>query len=173
MPRRRRTPDRLCTVRIGFAASVDNWRRDPRATSILPVMTTDSTALASPLYTDDDMIRRIEHLLAPAGNPGQLWVMFLDADHRQIPVIAPFEGCPALPDPADVDGLTHLMREALADHVGGAGSVLLVRERLGGDTPTEQDHCWAAALTGGCARQHLDVAGIFLLTPMRVQPLAA
>ena len=45
------------------------------------------------------MVRRIEELIAPAIHNGQLWILFLDARRRQLPLMVPIEDIPALPDP--------------------------------------------------------------------------
>ncbi len=136
-------------------------------------MTIDAqSAQDEPLLTERDMLTRITDLLAPAINPGQLWVLLLDGLRRQTPVMIPIEDCPDLPEPALLDALAGVLTSILADSLGGDGSVIFVRERLGGDDITTEDHGWAAGLAGACGRAGVPVTGIFLLSPHRVRPVA-
>jgi hypothetical protein len=126
-----------------------------------------------PLLTERDMRQRITDLLAPAIHPGQLWVLLLDRLRVQSPVVIPIEDCPGLPDPATLDSLAGALRAVLDDLPDGPGSVIFVRERLGTDQVTVDDHGWAAGLTGACDRAGVAVTGVFLLAPHRVVPVPA
>ncbi len=137
-------------------------------------MTIDAfSAQYEPLLTESDMLARIRDLLAPAINPGQLWVLLLDGLRRQSPVMIPIEDCPDLPEPALLDALAGALSAVLEESLAGDGSVIFVRERLGEDRTLAADHCWAAGLAGAGARAGVSVAGTFLLTPHRVQVLTA
>lgn len=136
-------------------------------------MTIDAfSAQHEPLLTESDMIARIRDLLAPAINPAQLWILLLDGLRCQMPVMMPIEDCPDLPEPALLDALAGVLSTAVEENLDGDGSVIFVRERLGPDRVTAEDHCWAAGLAGATARAGVTVAGTFLLSPHRVQPLA-
>lgn len=130
-------------------------------------------AHVEPLLTCSDMINRIGDLLATAINPGQLWVLLLDALRRQNPLMVPIDGFPDRPTPDMLDSLTGLIGAYLADLEPGPGSVILVRERLGDDNVTDEDGCWAAGLAAACQRHLIAVTGMFLLTPNRIRPLSA
>jgi hypothetical protein len=152
---------------------VDNSAADFADRATLPGMTINADqAHLEPLLTWPDMINRIRELLAPAINPAQLWVLLLDSLRRQLPLMMPIDGCPDRPAPPMLDQLAEVIGRCLADIDHGPGSVIFVRERLGGDEVTEDDRRWAAALADAC-RNRLAVTGIFLLTPNRIRPLSA
>lgn len=128
-------------------------------------------AFQQPLRTEREKVTRIRDLLAPASIDGRLWALVLDGDGRQTPLMIPIEDCPEIPDPAILDGLGEALITLMDDNVDGSGQVLFVVERLGPFGPTHEDRCWAAALTGACARADLRLAGTFLLSPGGVSPL--
>lgn len=129
-------------------------------------------ASQTPLGTDQDKVTRIRDLLAPASNPGQLWVLLLDGDGRQSPVLIPISELPELPDMRMVNNLAAVVRGIIDETMGGDGQVLFVVERLGCFGATHADHCWADALDGAIARVRVASAGIFLLSPGGVAALA-
>lgn len=129
-------------------------------------------ALRHPLITDNDKIARIRDLLAPAGNSAQLWVLPLDSDGRQTPLLLPVEGRPELPDPATLDILLGELDALMGRRPGDAASFLFVLERLGPFGATEEDYCWSAALHGACQRASAACAGVFLLSPGGVMTVA-
>jgi hypothetical protein len=125
---------------------------------------TPAQAAEEPLLTELDMRRRIEELLAPAVNAGQLWVLFLDSRRRQLPLMIPIEDMPSLPDEASLTALMtalHNLDETFA-------SIVLVLERLGTDAVANADRRWAAALRHAAAEHGIAVAGLFVMTPERV-----
>ncbi|HET8588915.1 MAG TPA: hypothetical protein VFM01_04730 [Nakamurella sp.] len=130
-------------------------------------------AHSEPLLTWPDMMDRIRELLAPAINPGQLWVLLLDSLRRQLPLMVPIDGCPARPTPDMADQLAAMLTGLLTDIDHGPASVIFVRERLGSDDVTDDDRCWAASLSDACREHDIGVTGIFLLTPNRIRPLSA
>ncbi len=130
---------------------------------------TPAEAREQPLLTEADMIDRIDDLLAPAVNPGQLWILFLDDLRRQLPLMVPIDEVPARPKPEAAAALAGIMREVTADT--DACSVIYVLERAGTDRMTAADRCWAGELARTVASTGLDVAGTFLLNRGRVQPL--
>ena len=120
-----------------------------------------------PLLTTADMVGRIEDLLAPGINPGQLWVLFLDARRRQLPAVMPIERVPVLPDGTVLGNLARALRSAGP----GFAWVIFVLERLGSDGVTGVDRRWAAALRTATAKENLSVAGIFVMTPDTVKAI--
>jgi hypothetical protein len=125
-----------------------------------------SPATAAPLLTDHDVLRRVEALIGPALQDGTLWLLFVDGDHRQSPVVVPVEDVPRLPD-AMVAGLGQVVEEVLPDlaTAAGPGAVVFVRERLGRDEVVPDDRVWAAALTAMCRARRLALRGVHLATP--------
>lgn len=127
-----------------------------------------------PLLTDDDIRGRIETFIAPALRDGTLWLLFLDGDHRQAPVVMPIEDMPPLPDEL-VDRLGDVLEEVLPDLATdmGPGSVVLVRERLGPDKVRPADCAWVEALTAMCRARDVILRGVYLVTPTITRPLRA
>ncbi len=103
---------------------------------------TPAQAAEEPLFTEADMKRRIEELIAPAIHNGQLWVLFLDARRRQLPLMVPIEDMPAVPTHDDVASLVTVLGELRSEY----DSVILVMERLGTDAIAAVDRRWADAL---------------------------
>lgn len=137
-------------------------------------MTIDAdAAFDEPLRTERDMVGRVRDLLAPPSSPARLWILVLDDEGRQTPLLIPIDGRPVFPDPPLLDGLMGALTALIGENLDGGGQLLFVVERLGPFGPTHQDHCWAAALAGACARADLSLAGTFLLSPGGVSPLSA
>ena len=126
-----------------------------------------------PLLTDDDVTRRVATLVGPAAKDRTLWLLFVDGDDRQAPVVMPVEDMPGLPDdvvPALGEVLAGFLPELATD--AGPGSVVFVRERLGPDEVIPADRAWAETLTAMCRRFAIPSRGIHLSTPGRVQRMA-
>jgi hypothetical protein len=115
----------------------------------------DSTLV--PLSTDALVRERAAALIGRAIRR-QLWVMFLDEDDVQLPVLVPIEGLPAEPEAGDQ--LARALRE-LVDRVA-AHSVVLVLERYGGEELTASDRAWASALHDATAAGAVRLRGILL-----------
>ena len=128
---------------------------------------TPARAAEEPLLTERDMVRRIEELIAPAIHNGQLWIMFLDARRRQLPLMVPIEDIPALPTDRCVGQMTGILAELREQYE----SVILVLERLGTNAVAVVDRRWAEALRAAAAHREITVAGVFVVTPDRVSPV--
>jgi hypothetical protein len=128
---------------------------------------------APPLLTDDDVRHRVETLIAPALRHGTLWLLFVDGDRRQAPVVMPIDEMPDLPDNL-VTGLGSVLEGVLPDMAtaGGPGSVVFVRERLGPDEVLPADRVWAEVLTTMCRARRIVQRGVYLVTPDATQRLA-
>ncbi|MEO7126946.1 MAG: hypothetical protein ABI382_11770 [Nakamurella sp.] len=129
-------------------------------------------AAQQPLNTDNDKVARVRDLLAPASNPAQLWVLILDRDSYQSPLVVPIDERPAIPDPAVIDSLLTALGAVAREQLGKGCQAMFVLERLGSFGITAKDHCWAAALQGACDRAAIPCAGTFLLSPGGVSPVA-
>jgi hypothetical protein len=132
-----------------------------------------SPELASPLLTDDDVQERVTTLIGRATQDRCLWLMLVDGDRRQAPVVMPVEDSPVRPDPALAEGLRGVL-EGLTDMLAtdaGPGSCVFVWERLGPDGFREDDEVWARALAEAATGADLGTLGIFLSTPAGVRRL--
>jgi hypothetical protein len=110
-----------------------------------------------PLSTDALIQQRAAALIGKAIRR-QLWVMFLDGNDAQLPVLVPIDGMPTEPEG---DGrLSQALRE-LVDGVG-AHSVILVLERYGGQELTASDVAWAGALHDAAASADIRLRAILL-----------
>jgi hypothetical protein len=134
-------------------------------------MTELSPATAPPLRTDDDVARRVAALIGYATGSDKLWLLFVDGDDRQSPVVVPFEELPGMPDGALVTGLGEVLEGILPDltTAAGAGSVVFVRERPGPDDVLAADRAWAEALTTMCREREIRFRGVHLSTRRRTQ----
>lgn len=111
-------------------------------------------ASLSPLTTSELLQQRAAQLVGRAVRR-QLWVMFLDEDDYQLPLLMP---CDDLPDsPPDWP----LPFDAFAD-AAGAAAVFVVLERFGSDVLTATDVAWAKHVSESCAAASVDLRGIML-----------
>lgn len=118
------------------------------------------------LLTDADVLARVRRLIGPACTDRQLWIMFVDGDGRQAPVVMPISDLPRHPEPGGVANLPSVLggvHEQLRTDLG-PGSVILTLERLGPDRTLPQDREWAQALTDACSEGRVELRGLFLST---------
>jgi hypothetical protein len=136
-------------------------------------MTLPNPADAPLLLTDADVLHRVRQLVGTATATRQLWVMFVDGDGRQAPVVVPISDVPLRPDTRMVDNLVALLAEVLADLTtgGGAASVVLTLERIGRDAVLPADREWAGALEQACVRAGAALRGVHLSTSGGVRRL--
>jgi hypothetical protein len=134
---------------------------------------TPSFATAPPLTTDDAVLERVEQLVGPAIVPRRLWVMFVDGDQRQAPVMMPIDDIPPRPD-RTVEGLGAVLAGFVPDLATdtGPGSVVFVLERLGDERVTSADRAWVQALTKACGDVRVAARGVYRSTPDGVRRLA-
>ncbi len=138
-------------------------------------MTTPNFAEAPPLFTDADVLLRVEQLVGPAVAGRRLWIMLVDGDNRQAPVVVPIDDLPPRPEPHLLDGLAEVLaglRDELVTELG-PGSVILTLERLGLDGLLPSDRAWADALAAACEHAGLPLRGAFLSTRGGVRCLSA
>lgn len=125
---------------------------------------------APPLLTDDDVTDRVTSLVGTAARDRTLWLLFVDGDNRQAPIVMPVEDMPRLPDdvvPALGEVLGGFLPDLATD--AGPGSVILVWERLGPDRVLPADRAWAEALAAMCRQSEVPLRGVHLSTRNRVQ----
>ncbi|MGI9002406.1 MAG: hypothetical protein ACR2GH_12165 [Pseudonocardia sp.] len=136
-------------------------------------MTIPNSADAPPLLTDADVLHRVEQLVGPAVAIRQLWIMFVDGDGQQAPVIVPISDLPQRPRPDPLSGLTQVLaglRDELTTDLG-PGSVILTLERIGRDAVLPADQEWADALAVTCEQAGMALRGVFLSTDGGVRSL--
>jgi hypothetical protein len=114
----------------------------------------DHAALV-PLSTDALIEERVTELVGRAVR-WQLWIMFLDRNGVQLPVLMPFDDLPL----AAPDGVTMPIGD-FADSVG-ATSVFAVLERYDGAALTANDVGWARLVRDSCAAASVVLRGVLL-----------
>lgn len=130
-------------------------------------MSLPHSADAPVLNTDADVLRRVQQLVGTASTDRQLWIMLVNGDGRQAPVVVPVSDIPRRPGSDGLPGLAEIL-SGLGDELAterGPGSVILTLERLGTDAVQPVDREWAGALTATCERGGMALRGVFLSTP--------
>lgn len=106
--------------------------------------------LASP----EQMLDHMVGLVGPeSAGPASVWISFVTADDRILPVAIPVEELPTLPDARTMEGLSELVRRVVAESFPGAGALVAVVRAGGGDYGAHERRwagaLWRAADTGG------------------------
>ena len=125
-----------------------------------------SPQLAAPLLTDADVHERVELLVGRATQDRCVWLLLVDGDRRQTPVVWPLEDSPRRPEPELTDGLRDVLAH-LVDQLAtpaGSGSCVFVLERFGPGATQSYDEQWADALVGAAAGAGLGSLGVFTST---------
>lgn len=137
-------------------------------------MTGISPATATPLRTDEDVGRRVATLIGRATRDDTLWLLFVDGDDRQTPVVVPVEELSGPPDEEMVTALGDVLEGILPDlaTATGVGSVVFVRERLGPDDMLPADRAWAEALVTMCRKREIRLRGVHLSTRRGTQHIS-
>ncbi|KQQ94386.1 hypothetical protein ASF62_09735 [Leifsonia sp. Leaf325] len=105
-------------------------------------------ATRRPITTDEQVLERVDALIGKAVRR-QLWLLFIDAADRQIPLVIPMADHPAAP----YGGRAEMLASRIADVVEktGAAQIIVVWERRLRATSTEADRAWARELATACA----------------------
>jgi hypothetical protein len=106
-----------------------------------------------PLTTDAQVQLRASQLVGRAVRR-QLWIMLLDENDVQLPVIVPIDDLPPAPD-GDLP-FAYIVEST------GAAAVFVVLERYGGEELTPADRAWAKHVRDGCAAASVRLRGILL-----------
>lgn len=123
--------------------SAEEWAEDP----IPPLQRPDE---APPVRTDEDVRRRWRSMMGEDGfGRTTLWVVWYDADGRQLPVVMPIDDLPEVLDAALLDNLVMILADP-ADL--GAASVALALSRPGPGTVTTADRDRANAILAAVDR---------------------
>jgi hypothetical protein len=119
-------------------------------------MISHEEALLEPLTTDSLIEKRVADLIGRA-NSRQLWVLFLDENDVQSPVLIPIEGLPTAPTGAGPGEALQLASQEL-----GAASVILVWERFADAELTAADRSWIGSVTESCQTAGVRVRAVLL-----------
>ena len=114
---------------------------------------------AAPVTTIDEARERVGELVGQA-NRRQLWLMLLDANGIQLPILIPVDGIPLRPEPGDVGPIAASINEILTEQAPG-GSVILTLERPGTSALTAPDQAWARELNASFGKV-MRIAGMFV-----------
>jgi hypothetical protein len=107
-----------------------------------------------PLTTDSQIERRVESLIGRAQNR-QIWLLFLDSNLVQSPLVLPVSDIPVAPPGDDLDNWSELLRGTT--QAVDCSDVIVVIERYAAERLTDADRAWARTLRDGCR-----VAGVTL-----------
>lgn len=99
-----------------------------------------------------------------------LWLIFLDADGDQLPIVMPIDDVPARPDLALLDNLGAILRQ-VCDADRHVASVAMLLSRPGSDSATAADWTWARELERVLARAKVPTWPLHLATGDLVQRL--
>lgn len=101
--------------------------------------------LAAPLSTDQDIIRRVDHLLdQDSRRHRSLWLLFLSSDGVQLPVVVPID-MPAHPDSLLARNLSGVIAHVLGEP-GTAASAVITLTRPGAETVDDSEREWLRTL---------------------------
>ena len=112
------------------------------------------TAENEPLVTDELIKQRVRAIVGRACRR-QVWMLFLDERHVQVPLILPMADYPASPGDGNAAVFAARVKEIL--DVAGAAQVIFVWERYAGDQLTPVDCAWAAQLHQACHSEGVSV----------------
>lgn len=112
-----------------------------------------------PLDTDSDLVDRLHSVLEGAMRR-QVWLMFLDEDGRQLPMLYP-SYLTQKPRKRDAPALGHFIR-MLCDELE-AEAVVVTYERRGRTQLSETDRVWLQCLRAACLAADVPFRGPFLL----------
>lgn len=101
-----------------------------------------------PLLSDADIEERVDALIGPACRR-QWWMLFLDENHCQTPLVMPMADYPSTPNGGAAGTLAERIAEIL--QMTSATQVIFVWERLGNRNVSHHDRSWARALGASCA----------------------
>ena len=112
-----------------------------------------------PLTTDEQVLERVTLLVRNALRR-QLWLMFLDAEDRQLPVLMPTD-VPARPRSSDASDLARFIHGVNDDL--GASSIVVALERRGSDEVSDDDRAWLRLVRDAAEMAELRLRGPVLV----------
>src|SRR5215212_826037 len=82
----------------------------------------------------------------PVFGARSLWLMWLDASGRMLPVVIPIDDVPVIPETGLLMGLRQLHDGVTEEHLDGEGHLAMALTRPGRPVITADDDEWAEAL---------------------------
>jgi hypothetical protein len=142
-------------------------------------MTNKTAADREAPLTDDILLAERVAFLLERASTRQLWMMFLDADDVQCPMLMPCAGLPADPAQPAGTGVTgpltaaQLLGSRVAELLDGTdlAQVVFAWERPGGSRPDDRERAWARELAAACTGAGGRVRAQFLVHDRGVRPL--
>ncbi|RLP70228.1 hypothetical protein D9V29_10550 [Mycetocola manganoxydans] len=128
------------------------------------------TAANVPLTSNDLIEQRVSDLIGRACRR-QLWLLFLDHENIQLPLIMPMADYPESPGGGNARQLAAAIREIV--DAAGAAQVIVVWERYASESLTEVDAAWARHLHHACTTEGISVRAQLLSHKRGVRWLAA
>lgn len=113
----------------------------------------------APLTTDESVLERAHLLLAHAIRR-QVWLMFLDEDDCQLPVLIP-SYVPRRPTRHHRSNFPQLLGVLFED--ADADAMVIAYERRGDDGLTDADRQWLTLIRDACARAAIPLRGPLLV----------
>jgi hypothetical protein len=143
---------------------------DPYSTDVPPLTAPDD---APPVRTDADLLVRWRQLMGPWGfGRRSLWLLWFDDDGCQLPVVAPIDDIPDLPDERFVGNLMYIVDQvARADEAQATTTVAMALSRPGSSRVTDSDRRWARALRARAEHDGVALWPVHLATRGVVRPL--
>jgi len=112
-----------------------------------------------PLSSPAAIEERVRLLIGRAARR-QIWLLFLDDEHRQLPLLVPVQDPPGRPAVDDDRKFAAVL--AHVEEQTGARGFVAVLERFGGMTLTPADAAWARVLTEAASLSPLRLHGLLL-----------
>ena len=123
-----------------------------------------------PLTTDALIEQRVDDLIGRAQSR-QIWLLFLDRNHVQAPLVMPISDIPVAPPVGDLDNWCELLRGTT--EAVDAGDVIVVIERYASERLTDADRGWARLLSDACTVAGVTLRAVVLSHRRGVRLLAA
>jgi hypothetical protein len=123
-----------------------------------------------PLTTDALIEQRVGSLIGRA-QTRQIWLLFLDQNHVQSPLVMPISDVPVAPAPDDLDNWCELIRGTT--EAVDAADVVVVIERYASERLTDADRGWARLASDGCRVAGVTLRAVVLSHRHGVRLLAA
>ena len=123
-----------------------------------------------PLRTDTLIEERVSDLIGRA-NLRQLWLLFLDHNGVQLPLLIPINGLPTRPTEEDTSRVVDNVAEVMG--VIGATALVVVWERYGPAHLSDDDTRWVRSLAKACGAVRLPLRAMLLSHRKGVRWIAA
>ncbi len=107
--------------------------------------------ISAPLMTAADVLDRVGSCIDEHSRTGRsLWIMFVDPDGVQLPVLVPIDDVPESPELRDARAVCQMIAHVLDDAAPG-GSAVISLARSGSGKVRESDRRWASTLRDAAA----------------------